>query len=416
MKILFYNHTGKVSGAERLLLMILARLDRERFEPVVLCPETGPLMKLASELAPVVTIESLQARFTWRVDHLIGYLGSFLLVIRGFRQKVLSINPDLVHANSIRAGLVATAATIGLQTRVVWHLHDLLPSHPLSCLIRASAFLSVRSQMIAVSQAVAVNFIGRFFPLKNRVRTILNAIELENFQPSQTAPQHIREEFQLDPDEPLVGIVGQLTARKGQLELVRAFALVLSEIPRARLFVVGAPLFNRDEDYEALLKKTAQELGIAERVRFTGARTDVAALMQAFDLLVINSSAEPFGLVAVEAMATGTPVLAAACGGIPEIIQHGRNGWLVPQGDEDALAGAVVHLISQPALRAELAERGGLHVASHFSAKRYLSELQAFYRPNVQLKLKLVASNSPADLCLSFPDRRNRHSSASEAK
>jgi glycosyltransferase involved in cell wall biosynthesis len=416
MKILFYNHTGKASGAERLLLMILARLDRERFEPVVLCPETGPLMELAAELAPVVTIESLQARFTWRIDHLIGYLGSFLLVIRGFRQKVLSINPDLVHANSIRAGLVATAATIGLQTRVVWHLHDLLPRHPLSCLIRASAFLSMRTQMIAVSQAVADNFIGRFFPLKNRVRTILNAIELENFQPSQTAPQQIREEFQLDPDEPLVGIVGQLTARKGQLELVRAFALVLREIPRARLFVVGAPLFNRDEDYEALLKKTARKLGIAERVRFTGARTDVAALMQAFDLLVINSSAEPFGLVAVEAMASGTPVLAAACGGIPEIIQHGRNGWLVEQGNEDALGGAVVHLISRPALRSELAERGCLHVASHFSAKRYLSELQTFYRPKVHFKLKLVPSKGPANLCLSFPDRTSTHGNASEAK
>lgn len=401
MKILFYNHTGQASGAERLLLMILARLDREKVEPVVVCPESGPLMTLAAELAPVAAVESLQARFTWRVDHLIGYLRSFLLVIHQFRQNVLSIKPDLIHANSIRAGLVATAATFGLKTRVVWHLHDLLPGHPLSSVIRTFAFLSPRTQMIAVSQAVADNFIGAFFPLKKRVRAILNGIDLKKFQPSQTARQEIREEFQLDQAEPVIGIVGQLTPRKGQLELIRAFARVLSEIPRATLIIVGAPLFNRDEEYAALLKKTARELGMAERVRFTGARSDVPAVMQALDLLVINSSAEPFGLVAVEAMACGTPILATASGGIPEIIEHGRNGWLIPQGDEQALAGAVVHLTSQPQLTAELAERGGIHVASHFSAERYLSELQAFYCPSVKLKLEPVAIDGPANFSLS---------------
>jgi glycosyltransferase involved in cell wall biosynthesis len=379
MKILFYNHTSQTSGAERVLLMILARLDRERFDPVMLCPEDGPLMKLAAELAPIEIVEGLQARFTWRADRLIGYLRSFLLVIHSFRQKVLSIKPDLIHANSIRAGLVATAATFGLKTRVVWHLHDLLPRHPLSSVIRAFAFLSSRTQMIAVSQAVADNFIGAFPLLKKRVKTILNGIELEKFQPNQTARQEIRKELQLDEAEAVIGIVGQLTPRKGQLELVRAFAQALSEIPQATLLIVGAPLFNRDEEYAALLKQTAQDLGIRKRVRFTGARSDVAAVMHALDLLVINSSAEPFGLVAVEAMACGTPILAAASGGIPEIIEHGKTGWLVPPCAEQPLAAAMVSLSRQPALRWHLAEQGGNHVRSRFSADRYLEELQAFY-------------------------------------
>jgi len=101
--------------------------------------------------------------------------------------------------------------------------------------------------------------------------------------------------------------------------------------------------------------------------------------MHALDLLVINSSAEPFGLVAVEAMACGTPILAAASGGIPEIIEHGKTGWLVPPGDEQSLAAAIVSLSRQPALRGRLAEQGKNHVRSRFSADRYLEELQAFY-------------------------------------
>jgi glycosyltransferase involved in cell wall biosynthesis len=379
MKILFYNHTGQASGAEHLLLMVLTRLDRKRFQPVVVCPEEGPLMKLVAELAPVEAVASLQARFTWRVDHFIGYLRSFLLVMHQFRQKVLSIKPDVIHANSIRAGLVATAATFGLKTRVAWHLHDLLPRHPLSSVIRAYAFLSPRTRMIAVSQAVAGNFIGAFFPLKKRVRAILNGIELEKFQPSQTARHEIRKELQIDHAEPVIGIVGQLTPRKGQLDLVRAFADVLAQIPRAKLLIVGAPLFNRDHEYAALIKKTAGDLGIAERVLFTGARSDVAAVMHALDLVVVNSSVEPFGLVALEAMACGTPILAAISGGVPELIDHGKNGWLIPQGDEKALAEAIVYLGGQPEIRLALAEQGKRHMASHFSAERYLAELQAFY-------------------------------------
>jgi len=379
MKILFYNHTGQASGAERLLLMVLARLDRQRFQPVVVCPRDGALMELAAELAPVAPVESLQARFTWRPDYFIGYLRSFLLVIHSFRQNVLSIKPDLIHANSIRAGLVATAATLGLGTRVVWHLHDLLPRHPLSSVIRAFAFLSRRSQMIAVSQAVADVFIGVFFPLKKRVRTILNGIELEKFQPSPTARQEIRQELQLGETELVIGIVGQLTPRKGQLSLIRAFAEVLTQIPRATLLIVGSPLFNRDEEYAALLTKTAQELGLTERVRFTGPRSDVAAVMQALDLVVVNSTAEPFTLVALEAMACGTPILAAISGGVPELIDHGKNGWLIPQGDDRALTNAIAHLGGHPDIRHAMAEQGKRHMAAHFSAERYLDELQAFY-------------------------------------
>jgi glycosyltransferase involved in cell wall biosynthesis len=101
--------------------------------------------------------------------------------------------------------------------------------------------------------------------------------------------------------------------------------------------------------------------------------------MQALDLLVINSSAEPFGLVALEAMACGTPVLATATGGLAEIIEHGKDGWLVPSGDEASLAAAIASLSRQPVLRATLVEEGKKTVASRFNAERYMTELQEFY-------------------------------------
>jgi len=396
MKVLFYNHTGQVSGAERVLLMILARLDQRRFEPLVICPEQGPLRKMVTTLgAPVQSVPGLEARFTWRVDLLLRYLKSFFLVILQLRRKVVSTRPDLIHANSIRAGLVATAATLGLETRVVWHLHDLLPRHPLSTGVRIFALLCARTRMIAVSRAVAENFGGAIIGLKSRTTVILNAIDLEKFPPNQTNRQRVRDELDLGDSQLVIGIVGQLTPRKGQLELIRAFARVLGENRRAVLLVVGAPLFNRDHEYQQLLRDTSRQLGISEHVRLLGARNDVAAIMQALDLLVINSSAEPFGLVALEAMACGTPVAASACDGLTEIIEHGVDGWLVPTGDEQALAATIVSLSHRPALCAQLAEQGKKHVASRFSADRYLTELQAFYCSNVESKSKALAVESP---------------------
>jgi glycosyltransferase involved in cell wall biosynthesis len=384
MKVLFYNHTGQVSGAERMLLMILARLNKSLFDPLLICPEAGPLMKMGTSLGmPVESVPGLEARFTWRPGRLLRYLKSFLFVIRELRRKIVLAKPDLIHANSIRAGLVATAATVGMSTRVVWHLHDLLPRHPLSTCVRVVALLCARTRMIAVSQAVANNFVGGFHSLApgltKRTTVILNAIELERFQPNESALLKVRDELNLGDSRPIVGIVGQLTPRKGQLELIRAFARVLVKSPKAVLLIVGAPLFNRDHEYEQRLKDTARELGIEEHIRLLGARNDVAGVMQSLDLLVVNSSAEPFGLVALEAMACGTPVVAAACDGLGEIIQHGADGWLVPPKDETALATAIVNLDRQPALKARMAEEGKKHVASRFSATRYLAELQAFY-------------------------------------
>ena len=382
MKTLFYNHTGQVGGAEGVLLMILARLDRDIFDPIVICPEQGPLLKMVAELAvPVEIVAGLDARFTWRADQFLRYLKSLLEVIRQLRKKVISIKPDLIHANSIRAGLVATMATFGLGTRVVWHLHDLLPRHPLSSSIRIFASISSRSRMIAVSEAVAMNFRGRLSRcMRNRVSVILNAIELDKFRPDQTASRAIRRELRLREGDPVLGIVGRLTPGKGQLELLRAFARVLSEIPKATLVIVGAPVFNREHEYLQLLKQTVVELGIANRVRMLGARSDVAAIMQSLDLLVINSSVEAFCLVALEAMACGTPILAASTGGIPELIEHGKNGWLVPKRDEKALVEAIVYLNRCPALRARLSAQARQHVTADFSADRYLIELQAFYQ------------------------------------
>ena len=142
-------------------MMILGRLNRDRYEPVVVCPENSRLMEMI-RAAGVRTrgLQALEARFTWRVDRMIRYLLSFAAVIRCARNVVKDEAPDAIHANSIRAGLVMSAATLGLRVPVIWHAHDILPRHPLSTAIRLFTCTTSQNRILAVSHAVADRFRG----------------------------------------------------------------------------------------------------------------------------------------------------------------------------------------------------------------------------------------------------------------
>jgi glycosyltransferase involved in cell wall biosynthesis len=216
--------------------------------------------------------------------------------------------------------------------------------------------------------------------LKSRTTVILNAIDVKSLCATGDNREEIRTSLALAKDDFAIGIVGQLTPRKGQWELLCAFEKLLRQVPQAVLVIAGAAIFNRDSDYEQLLRATAQSLGIADRVKMLGARRDVPDIMRALDLLVVNSRREPFGLVACEAMACGTPVLATACDGLPEIIDHQRNGWLVPFGYQQILVDALAFLAERPDVRKALAVAASEDVPQRFTMERYINELQAFYR------------------------------------
>ena len=384
MKVLYYNHTGQVSGAERVLLMILSRLDRGRFEPVVACPTEGRLIGMVSELGVrTIGLEQLEARFTWRVGKLFRYLASFARVISNARALIINEQPEVIHANSIRAGLVMSAASFGLATPVIWHVHDILPRHPLSMAIRFFACASGRNSILAVSQAAAGRFCGnliRWFSRRVPISVIHNAVDLERFQPNSESRREIRHALGLTEKDRVVGIVGHLTPTKGQLELIEAFAAISRQTPDAVLLVIGEALFNRGDDYLKSLRRAASLCAGTDRVRFLGARDDVPALMRGLDLLVVNSHTEAFALTVLEGLATGTAILATAVDGTLEMIRHGENGWLVPARDQQTLAEAMLLLLGDRNLRAQLGANGRRDAIARFSIERFATEIHSFYR------------------------------------
>lgn len=384
MKILYYNHTGQVSGAERVLLTIIGRLDRERYEPVVVCPEKSRMIELAEQAdARVCGLGQLEARFTWRPDLILKYLKSFADVIQQARAVVIREEPTFIHANSIRAGLVMAAATVGLRVPVIWHSHDILPRHPLSTAVRLLAVATPSNHILAVSHAVARAFRGilwRLFPRRTPITVIHNAVDLDRFRPALQNRPKIRQALNLSAEQPVVAMVGQLTRRKGQLELIESFAELSRDLPDAALLIIGTAIFNRDEEYAQQLAQTATSLGLAKRVQFLGARDDVPELIQAADVLVVNSHEEPFALTVLEGLASGAAVLATAVGGTPEMITHRVNGWLVAPRDREGLTDALLTLLSDRNLRTRLGAAARQDAIKHYSIARFMEEVDELYQ------------------------------------
>ncbi len=382
MKILFYNHTNEVSGAERVMLLLLARLDRDRFSPVLLCPPNGSLQREARALnVSCIDVKQLDARFTWSLSALLRYCLSFLNSIREVRRCIRAQAPQLIHANSVRAGLVISTATLGMRIPVVWHVHDLLPSHPLSTLIRLFTLLRPPARIVVVANAAAERFKGKLlsrFPKRVKIDVIYNAIDTNGIQ-STAMRSAIRRELRIRSNDRLIGIVGNLSPVKRQLELIRAFAETRKQNCDLVLLIVGSALFNRSEGYQKQLVTEARALGIEPYVRFLGQRNDVPAIMSALDMLVLNSLSEACPLVALEGMAIGVPILATAVGGVPELITHQETGWLVPLADETKLTAGIETLLKRPAFAAELAARASEHVKLNFPVQKFVTAIEAIY-------------------------------------
>jgi glycosyltransferase involved in cell wall biosynthesis len=168
---------------------------------------------------------------------------------------------------------------------------------------------------------------------------------------------------------PLVGIVGRLEAWKGQEVFLRAAARISASNRGTVFAVIGGVTPDKDQAYLSRLLTLAKELRLDGRVHFVGHATDVFPWFDALDVCVHATDGEPFGLVLVEAMALGKPLVATALGGPVEIVEEGVSGLLVPPGDDEALAEAICRLLSDTAFAARLAE-GGRRRALEFTDER----------------------------------------------
>jgi len=296
--------------------------------------------------------------------------------------RLLRAEPcDVLHTHTSKAGALGrlAAALLGRRRTVVHQPHGHLFYGYYGRLGSALVVLAERllaplaRLQIALSWRGAEEHLGRGIGRPGGFRVVRSGIDLRPCRRARQGRDACRARLGYRADDFVVGSLGRLEAIKGAGDLLRGFLLAAARRPRLRLFLGG------DGPLRASLGELARASGLRDRVTIGGAWVAPGSVLPAFDLFVLASRNEGMGRALVEAMATGLPVVASAVGGVPEVLEEGGCGLLIPPGDPEAIALAIGRLADDEALAAALARRARGRALA-FGAGRMVRTLLEVYR------------------------------------
>jgi len=292
--------------------------------------------------------------------------------------------PDILHTHMAKAGALGRLAALSIRPRPVlvhtYHGHVLsgyFPSWQERAFLEAERTLArCTDALVAVSGRIRDELVDLGVGKAERWHVIVPGIELSSFlavpppEVPRAEPGPLRCLVGLDAKVPLVGVVGRLAPVKDHATLLRAFV----EVNGAHLVLVG------DGELRSALEADARRLGLADRVHFAGWVSDVPAVLADLDVVALSSRNEGTPLALMEAAAAARPVVATAVGGVPDVVEDGRTGLLVPPGSPHLLAGALRLILNQPERQVELGNAARARARQRFGAERMVAETAALYR------------------------------------
>ena len=364
-RILYVHGIEAIGGAERDLISLLKTLDRDTWEPHVVCPGTGPFRDLLHAIAVSTHALTLPP---WRK-------------LRSFFQRqsaaqrlgalVDQLDPALIHVNDIwwvPHTVRAIASRRSNPVPIVAHVRQEIEPAKVQ-----RYWLDRVEAVIAISRQIEQSLIAGGVAVK-KVRTLYSGIDLFKRQLTYDG-QAIRQMIGIPDGAVLLGTIANLFPRKGYEVMLQALPAIVRAAPTVHYVIVGSD----GSDYADRLKQLAHELKIADRVHIVGFQDPVQPFLASLDLYVHPALMEGFGIAVVEAMAMGKAVVATTTGGLPEVVAQGETGLLVPPGDVESLAATVVSLLQDRVRREQLGRNGSARVHEHFSLDAYVAKVEHLY-------------------------------------
>ena len=376
VRILEVMATGTNGGAQEHVYSLATRLNPECYEVRVVSLSHGSSVRRLQRAGIDVTV----------IDE-----PDDRKAARELADSVASFAPEIIHNHMYRAEVIGTRAALLLGEKGCKRPAIISTVH--SSRIRCAddrqtirQLTPLMDRLIVVSRAIEekVHEEGR---VGAPISLIYNGVDLQRYNHQQPCCT-LHEDYDIPEDAPIVGVVARLEAEKGHRTLIDAWPEVLATVPNAWLLVIGEGS-ERDA-----LEAEAASLGVNERVVFTGRREDVPAVTAALDVAVLPSYREAQGLSVLEAMALSRPVVASNVGGIPEMIEDGVTGLLVPPNDCDALAAALIKLLTDHPYADMIARRGHDLVHERFCIELMVNSIESIY-DEAAAKLRTEESVAP---------------------
>lgn len=353
VKILHITEGLKTGGLERVIFHLATGLDRERFESTVCCLNHG------GATADRIVKRGISVHI-FNIDNFRDPRSWCLLYSR-----MKALNPDVVHAHGFFASfpgcLTAKAARIPVA---ISHFHTLFNPEVMTGRHRMMDIVLNRlfaDRCVAVSEAVKDSFVEGEKLQSGSIQVIYNGIDGEKYPLSKPC------------NEKIVTVVASLTPHKNHAVVLKAFKIVRSEFRSAQLWIVG------DGPLRSELEETARALGLGGSVVFKGIRNDISTLIAQSDVVVLPSTREGLSLAVMEAMAVGRPVVVSNIGGLPELVFHGLNGFLVDAYRADEFSYHISLLLRNPSLAAAMGLQGRNMFEGKFDVKIMVRKYEELY-------------------------------------
>jgi len=376
MKILFLDQSGKLGGAE-LSLADVAYPYRENC--LVALFADGAFRQLLEHKKIPVKILTNKSINVKKDSGILKSLGSFssitplILNIAKIAKKY-----DIIYANTQKALVIGALASFLSGRPLVYHLRDILNADHFSSTNRRVAITLANrfaSLVITNSEATRTAFLESGGRLEI-TQVVYNGFQPENYQAETSDVNTIKKQFELE-GKFVVGHFSRLSPWKGQHILLEA----LTHCPEnVTAILVGDALFGEQEYVEQLHKQVA-DLGLKNRVKFLGFCSDVVPLMSACNLVAHTStSPEPFGRVIIEGMLCKTPIVASAAGGVVELVNPGKTGWLITPGNSEELANVINNCYQNPELAANVATEAYHKANENFQLEQTRQQIDQLLR------------------------------------
>ncbi|MBW1839478.1 MAG: glycosyltransferase family 4 protein, partial [Deltaproteobacteria bacterium] len=374
----------ELGGAQQNTLFTVAHLTRSKYEPVLIAGTAGILVEDALKIKDVkVYLIPELVREIRPIKDVIAFL-KLRQILKQLKREVArkhsgATSAIIVHTHCSKAGILGRwAARIADIKLVIHSFHGFSFNEFQSFLVqgfyifmeRITSLITAKS--IAVSKANIEKGVNKKIFTRDKVILIRSGIDIEKFQTVKLSREKKRMELGFDAGIPLVAMIACFKPQKSPLNFVRVAKIVSAEISKARFLLIGNGVLR------SKVEELIEVLSIEDRTLLLGWRRDIPEIMNCIDILVLTSLWEGLPRVFPQAMASGIPVVATGVDGIPEAIQDGVNGFLLPPGDIDGMAAKIIYLIRHPEKAREMGEKGK-RLVGEFDIWRMLEQQEELY-------------------------------------
>ena len=381
--ILFIHQSAELYGSDKTILMFISNLDKQKYFPVVILPFDGPLRteleknNIKVVIAPVLKLY----RKMFTPKNILKFCKEYKDGLKTINELHKEHNFSIVYSHTL-AALIGIIFAAKNKIKHLWHVQEII-AKPTIFNKGFIKLLSLKSNHVAVydSRTTMEFWIDGNKKLTEKSKFVCNALDVkEKPEPNLEDIQKIRKEFfKVQPDDIVIALVGRINSWKGQQLLLEAFNKISDKYQNTKLVYIGSAPPNQ-EFFEIELNEKIRSYNLSERVAIIPFQENIWRFWDAIDIAVVPSTEpEPFGMVAIEAMLSKKPVVAANHGGLTETVVNNETGFLFEPNNAEKLSEAISGLIEDKNKRILFGQKGYERVHLHFSLEKHVDEFETIF-------------------------------------